>query len=70
MITCEHIPAEDKPNYNRITQIYFETGWEKRNRKRGKFNMFHKIRNNNALSYLFDCLLPCDRNENEYNLRN
>ena len=32
--------------------------------------MFYKIRNNNAPSYLCDCLLPFDRNENAYNLRN
>jgi hypothetical protein len=33
--------------------------------------MFYKIRNNNAPSYyLCDCLLPFERNENAYNLRN
>ena len=32
--------------------------------------MFYKIRNNNAPSYLCDCLLPFERNENVYNLRN
>jgi hypothetical protein len=28
--------------------------------------MFYKIRNNNAPSYLCDCLLPFERNENAY----
>jgi hypothetical protein len=32
--------------------------------------MFYKIRNNNAPSYLCDSLLPFERNENAYNLRN
>jgi uncharacterized phage-like protein YoqJ len=32
--------------------------------------MFYKIRNNNAPSYLCDCLLPFERNENACNLRN
>jgi hypothetical protein len=32
--------------------------------------MFYKIRNNNAPSYLCDCLLPFERNENAYYLRN
>jgi hypothetical protein len=32
--------------------------------------MFYKIRNNNAPSYLCDCLLSFERNENAYNLRN
>jgi hypothetical protein len=32
--------------------------------------MFYKIRNNNAPSYLCDCLLPFERNENVYNLLN
>jgi len=32
--------------------------------------MFYKIRNSNAPLYLCDCLLPYERNENDYNLRN
>jgi hypothetical protein len=49
-----------------------ETGWEPLHsrRRRRKLNMFYKIRNNNAASYLCDCLLPFERNENAYNLRN
>jgi hypothetical protein len=39
-------------------------------RRRRKLNMFYKIRNNNAPSYLCDSLLPFERNENAYNLRN
>jgi hypothetical protein len=52
--------------------LYFETGWEPLHsrRRRRKLNMFYKIRNNNAPSYLCDCLLPFERNENAYNLRN
>ena len=55
-----------------MESLYFETGWKplhSRRRKR-KLNMFYKIRNNNAPSYLCDCLLPFERNENVYNLRN
>ena len=55
-----------------MESLYFETGWKplhSRRRKR-KLNMFYKIRNNNAPSYLCDCLLPFERNENAYNLRN
>ena len=50
----------------------FETRWEPLHsrRRRRKLNMFYKIRNNNAPSYLCVCLLPFERNENAYNLRN
>jgi hypothetical protein len=60
------------PKFSRVESLYFETGWESLHsrRRRRKLNMFFKIRNNNAPSYLCDCLLPFERNENAYNLRN
>ena len=50
----------------------FETRWKPLHsrRRRRKLNMFYKIRNTNAPSYLCVCLLPFERNENAYNLRN
>ena len=60
------------PKFSSLESLYFETGWEPLHsrRRRRKLNMFYKIRNNNAPSYLCDCLLPFERNENAYNLRN
>ena len=60
------------PKLSSLESLYFETGWEPLHsrRRRRKLNMFYKIRNNNANSYLCDCLLPFERNENAYNLRN
>ena len=60
------------PKFCSLESVYFEIGWEplhSRQRRR-KLNMFYKIRNNNAPSYLCDCLLPFERNENAYNLHN
>ena len=60
------------PKFSSLESLYFETGWEPLHsrRRRRKLNMFYKIRNNNAPSYFCDCLLPFERNENAYNLRN
>jgi hypothetical protein len=59
------------PKFSRVESLYFETGWESlHSRRRRKLNMFYKIRNNNAPSYLCDCLLLFERNENAYNLHN
>jgi hypothetical protein len=38
--------------------------------KKKKIKYVLQIRNNNAPSYLCDCLLPFERKENAYNLRN
>ena len=35
-----------------------------------KLNLFYKIRNNDRPLYLYDCLLPFIREENELNLHN
>ena len=60
------------PKCSSLESLYFETGWEPLHsrRRRRNLNMFYKIRNNNAPSYLCDYLLPFERNENAYNLRN
>jgi hypothetical protein len=60
------------PKFSSFESLYFETGWEalQSRRRRRKLNMFYKIRNNNIPSYLCDCLLSFERNENAYNLRN
>ena len=60
------------PKFSSLESLYLETGWEPLHsrRRRRKLNMFYKIRNNNAPSYLCDCLLPFERNKNAYNLRN
>ena len=39
-------------------------------RHRRKLNLFYKIRNNDSPLYLYDCLLPFIREENELNMRN
>jgi hypothetical protein len=52
------------PKFSSLESLYFETGWEPLHsrRRRRKLNMFYKIRNSNAPSYLCDCLLPFERN--------
>ena len=46
------------PKFSSLESLYFESGWEPLHsrRKRKKLNMFYKIRNTNAPSYLCDCL--------------
>ena len=60
------------PKFASIESLYFETGWEPLHSRRHsrKLNLFYKIRNNDSPLYLYDCLLPFIREENELNLRN
>jgi hypothetical protein len=60
------------PKFASIESLYFETGWEPLHSRRNsrKLNLFCKIRNNDSPLYLYDCLLPFTREENELNLRN
>jgi hypothetical protein len=46
------------PKFSSLESLYFESGWEPLHsrRKRKILNMFYKIRNTNAPSYLCDCL--------------
>jgi hypothetical protein len=46
------------PKFSSLESLYFESGWEPLHsrRKRKKLNMFYKIRNTNAPSYLCVCL--------------
>jgi hypothetical protein len=46
------------PIYSSAESLYFETGWSKLEdrRKSRKLNLFYKIENNMALTYLSDCL--------------
>jgi hypothetical protein len=55
-----------------IESLYFETGWEPLHSRRHsrKLHLFYKIRNNDSPLYLYDCLLPFIREENELNLGN
>ena len=60
------------PKFASIESLYFETGWEPLHSRRHsrKLNLFYKIRNNDSPLYLYDCLLPFIREENELNLCN
>jgi hypothetical protein len=60
------------PKFASIESLYFETGWEPLHSRRHsrKLNLFYKIRNNDSPLYLYDCLVPFIREENELNLRN
>ena len=46
------------PIYSSAESLYFETGWSKLEdrRKSRKLNLFYKIENNMAPTYLSDCL--------------
>jgi len=53
-----------------VESLYFETGRESLHSRRDSriLNMFHTIRNNDSGLYLYDCLLPFIREENDLNL--
>ena len=56
------------PKCASIESLYFEPLHSHRHGR--KLNLLYKIRNNDSLLYLYDCLLPFIRDENEINLRN
>jgi hypothetical protein len=60
------------PIYSSAESLYFETGWSKLEdrRKSGKLNLFYKIENNMAPTYLSDCLPTTIGETVTYNLRN
>jgi hypothetical protein len=56
------------PKCASIESLYFEPLYSHRHGR--TLNLFCKIRNNDSPLYLYDCLLPFIRDENELNLRN
>ena len=60
------------PIYSSAESLYFETGWSKLEdrRKSRKLNLFYKIENNMAPTYLSDCLPTTIGETVTYNLRN
>jgi hypothetical protein len=55
------------PKCSSLESLYFETGWEPlhSHRRRRKLNMFYKIRNNNAPSYLCDAPSFCSKSNRQ-----
>jgi hypothetical protein len=53
------------PKFANIESLYFEPLHSHRHGR--KLNLFDKIRNNDSPLYVYDCLLPFIRDENELN---
>ena len=56
------------PKFASIESLYFEPLHSHRYGR--KLNLLYQIRNNDSPLYLYDCLLPFIRDENEINVRN
>ena len=58
------------PKFASIESLYFETGKEPFHSRRHSriLNIFYTIRNNDSGLYLYDCLVPFIREENDLNL--